>query len=274
MVSRDRYRPDPSAPPDELSPPEAHTAVPPEDVVLLDPADAALSRFRAGSVARAVGRYAHRRADVAFSSAYLEGNTFTLPEVYTLLDGVVPDGKSRDDVLQVLDLADASRTLLSHVEAGQFSLRPETADELNGIIAAHEALDAGIRRIHSSINSDGRGATVNVQGEMFVGLDKTNLARAEVVMAERIGAIDHPVLRAAGYAAFATYLQMYMDGNKRTARYMMDGELMAHGFDAVAIPAARRTEYQDALARMFRTGDTSPYALFLLDVADRGDPVA
>lgn len=258
----------------ELPTPQRHyRAVPPEQVRI--PAESAcdLSRFRAKGIERAMTRYREYRPHFVFSAAHLEGNTITLPEVYTLLDKTTPDGKEVGDVTQVLALGDASEHLLRHVEDGTFRLGPDLADELNGIIARDEALDAGVRRIDSAVNPDGRGATVNVRGDVFVGWDKAQLAAAEPVLAERTSAIKHPVLRGAVYAALSTYAQAYHDGNKRTARYMMDGELLAHGFDAAPIPARRAAEYQDALAAMFAGADTTPYVGFLLDVVDRGDPV-
>lgn len=244
------------------------------DVVLLDESALDLSGIESRTPERAMHRYITRRADFAFSSAYLEGNSFTLPEVYTLLEvGRTPEGKSTADVDQILALTEASECLLDDIESGDFALSLDQADRMNGILARHEALEPGVRRAYSNTNPDGRGATVNVKGDTFIGLDKSQLREAEPILHERIHAIPHPVLRAVNYAALASYLQVYFDGNKRTARYMMDGELMRHGYDAVAIPAARADEYQESVAQMFRTGDTSPYARFLIDVARRSEPV-
>lgn len=263
-------RPEPAL---ELAP-ETHYAVQLEDFDLLPDRAPGLRTPRHRSTARALARYRARRADIAFSGSFLEGNTFTLPEVYTLLEGQVPAGKTEREVDQVLDLARGSEQLLSWVENGDFTLDLERSDQLNAILSAHEVIQPGVRRSRSHINSDGRGATVNLMGEDSIGMDQAELAHAETVLIERAAAIKDPVLRAVNYAAMATYMQMYFDGNKRTARYMADGELVTHGFDAIAIPAARASEYHQALAEMFRTANATPYALFLLDVLHRDDPVA
>lgn len=272
MHRRGRYqeRPEQAV---ELQPLADFYATPLEDLALVQPSEADLSRFAPRGTERACFRYVQRRADFAFSSAYLEGNTFTLPEVYTLLEGTTPTGKRSTDVDQILDLTEASEHLVERVQSSEFAMTLDEADPLNGVISRNEAITPGVRRIHSSVNSDGRGASVNVMGQSFEGLNKAQLEHTESVLAERTSTIDHPLLRGATFAAMMSYMQPYMDGNKRTARYMMDGELMTNGFDAVAIPAARRDEYQNALAEMFRTADTGPYVMFLLDVAHRGDPV-
>lgn len=105
---------------------------------------------------------------------------------------------------------------------------------------------------------------VDVQNDIFMGYRRDELAEVSEMMHEQISSIEHPVTRAINYAAFSSYAQYYFDGNKRTARHMMDGELMAFGYDAVPIPYSKVQQYTHALAAMFRTGELRPYARFLL----------
>lgn len=58
--------------------------------------------FRRTITARALARYEARRAEITFTNAVLEGSTFTLPEVRTLLDGLTPEGKKTTEVLEVM----------------------------------------------------------------------------------------------------------------------------------------------------------------------------
>lgn len=82
----------------------------------------------------------------------------------------------------------------------------------------------------------------------------------------RIETIAHPVARAVTWAAFATYHQFYLDGNKRTGRYTMNAVLMSHGYDAILIPADLKAEYEDALVAAYETGDLTPHIEFLLSL--------
>lgn len=68
----------------------------------------------------------------------------------------------------------------------------------------------------------------------------------------------------ATWAAFATYQQFYLDGNKRTGRYGMNAVLMSHGFDAILIPEHLKAQYEDVLVKSYRTGDLMPHIDFLL----------
>lgn len=45
-----------------------------------------------------------------------------------------------------------------------------------------------------------------------------------------------PRVRALVDASSVIRDQLYFDGNKRTAKLMASGELIAHGFDAIAVP--------------------------------------
>ena len=84
----------------------------------------------------------------------------------------------------------------------------------------------------------------------------------------RIEQIEHPVLRGATWAAFSTYQQFYLDGNKRTGRYVMNAVLMSHGYDAILIPERLKAQYEDALVATYRSGDLTPHIDFLIQLYD------
>lgn len=219
----------------------------------------------------ACARYAAARAGIVHSYAHLEGNPLTPAQVGALLAGAREEPPAADphDVSQALDLAEASAVLEERVLTGGFGLDVAQAEELNGILARHEALLPGVRRSASAANTDGAGATVSVQGDLFLGLSKQELAASEPLLFSRIAQLRRPVVRALNLAAAGAYLQMFWDGNKRTSRFLADGELLAHGFDSIVVPPERKQDYHDAVAALFRSHDVGPYARFLLEVARR-----
>jgi prophage maintenance system killer protein len=85
--------------------------------------------------------------------------------------------------------------------------------------------------------------------------------------------LDYSFEQAIAYFLFAALQQFYFDGNKRTARYMMNGHLMSHGFDAISVPAARRHEFNAGMVEFFTTKDGTGMFRFLVSCraeADRG----
>lgn len=75
-----------------------------------------------------------------------------------------------------------------------------------------------------------------------------------------LGDVRH---RALVYFASATRRQFYVDGNKRTARLMMTGELMSSGYDLVSVPYSRRLEFNNALDVLFDRDDATELLRFL-----------
>jgi hypothetical protein len=78
-----------------------------------------------------------------------------------------------------------------------------------------------------------------------------------------LATVEDPRRRALIYFASATRRQFYLDGNKRTARLMMTGELMSSGYDIVSIPFGRRLEFNNALDTLFSEDDGTELLRFL-----------
>lgn len=124
-------------------------------------------------------------------------------------------------------------------------------------------LEPGTVRGTGSVYGASEGIAVNVMGRVFCGYSDTTTAPALAVAHERCSHIEDVAERALNYAVLVSYVWPFSDGNKRTARFMADGLLMSHGYDAVEIPAVSRREYTRALADMSTRADTGPYVEFL-----------
>lgn len=230
--------------------------------------DAALidfARIRKTSVERSRFRFKNSMPDLVWNAAALEGNTFTLPEVRTLLDGVTIGGKKIEEEEQVLALVDGYTRLDELVGSGAFALSKEVSDDLHGRVAQHEAIEAGSFR---GEGITGGGGTVRLANGGYVdGVPQEKLQERLESTLDFLDALDDPRERALGYFAAATRSQFYFDGNKRTARLMMSGLLMADGYDVVNIPYARRYEFNQTLDTLFADDDATPVMAFIADCA-------
>lgn len=238
-------------------------AAPAEHVEFADLSSRHTEFLSASSTERVLIRYQARLTSLAFNDAALEGNTFTLPEVEAVRTGTVPQGRTEDEINQILALTESSEYLIKIVHGHEFRLDAETSDQLHARIAQFEVIDAGKRRGTGIVSHDD-GVSVNVQGQQFTGYQSRELPHVATVFGARISEMKHPVSRALNYAAAASYAQFYHDANKRTARYLMNGELLAHGFDAIEVPVADEREYHNAAGEMFRSGRLRPYVDYLL----------
>ena len=158
--------------------------------------------------------------------------------------------------------------MLGHVREGTFRLSKAISDDLNGSIAAGEAIEAGHFR--------GEGAAV---GGDFVRLGEGGMYAAPEhgpggsYLAEHFRAgVDYlqrdvadPGHQALLYFPFATLSQFYFHGNKRTARWMMSGHLLAHGFEPIGVPVEARQRWNEAVSTLFVTADATVLLSLLAD---------
>jgi len=76
--------------------------------------------------------------------------------------------------------------------------------------------------------------------------------------------VPGPVEQALGFFLFGALQQFFFDGNKRSARFMMNGLLMSAGIDAISIPAARAQEFNEKMVQFYLTREASGMMAFLL----------
>ncbi|MGB1265825.1 MAG: Fic family protein [Nereida ignava] len=220
------------------------------------------------SVDRSVFRFKQMLAQFVFDASSLEGNPFTFPQVQTLMDGVTVGGHKISDEQQVLNLAAAGKELLSLVKGGNFELNKATFDRLHALVAKEEAWEWGHFR--------GEGKETEVTWPVQLGKDEYWPERTEAgaanlnrIFSEGVGALgaDVPDPRERGLAffLFGALQQFYFDGNKRTSRFMMNGVLMSHGFDAISVPAKRAQEFNENMVRFYLDKDATEMMGFLID---------
>jgi len=206
------------------------------------------------SLERVCFRFYKQLPEFVWDAAVLEGNPFTFPEVKTLLDGITVGGRKLTDQEQVLNLAHSTRRLLALVKSGQFALNKTTFTELNALVARNEALEWGVFR--------GEG-----QEQHYSPLP-TQAAAPELnrVFAQGIAALQPcpPLERALAFFLFGALQQFFFDGNKRTSRLMMNGILLAHGIDALSIPAAAAQAFNEKMVQFYLTKNADDMMQFLL----------
>lgn len=235
-----------------------------------------ISTIPATSTERARYRFTQQLPELLWNTAKLEGNSYTLPEVRTLMDGVTIGGRPISDTQQILALKDAYEHLDNLVRTGTFQLSKDVSDSLHARLARYEALDAGMFRGEGS--SRGGGHVRLSDGTTEPGIEHGEGGQALVALFDQVTAeiqAPHVDPREAAliYFAAATRAQFYFDGNKRTARLMMAGHLMSNGFEAVSIANSRRLELNQALDTLFARNDATPLFRLLATSSIASEPV-
>lgn len=80
-----------------------------------------------------------------------------------------------------------------------------------------------------------RTSGVNIGGAEYIPPKADELNRIFEDGVNRIEKISHPIIRAIVYFLFAAKSQFFFDGNKRTARLVMNGILLNNGYPMLNI---------------------------------------
>ena len=219
------------------------------------------------SIERVGFRFHRMLPEFVWDASVLEGNPFTFPEVKTLLDGVTVGGRKISDQEQVLNLAESSRHLLALVKSGQFALTKVAFTGLHSIVARNEALEWGVFR--------GEGQEANYTPDVSLGEygrytplpTVAGAPKLNQLFKEGLAALDEcqPFEKATAFFLFGALQQFFLDGNKRTSRFMMNGILMSNGIDAISVPAAKAQAFNEKMVRFYLTKDATEMMAFLVD---------
>ncbi len=231
----------------------------------------AIAPGKCGQIQSALFRYRESLAAFVYDACALEDNPMTYPEVQALLEGKTVGGHSPFDQQQACNLGAAAWELSVLIEASRFRMVKDVSDRLHSLVAIGEALDPGHFRgegdplnatMHPSVNlgEDGRHWPLpTVQGA----------AELNRVHSEGVALLESEVAdareRGMAYFLFGALQQFYFDGNKRTARFMMNGVLMAEGVDAITVPAVRRQDFDEEMVRFYVGKDGTEMMRFLIE---------
>jgi len=194
----------------------------------------------------------------AYFSNFIEGTEFAVEEAADIVfKGIIPNERPEDahDVLGtfriISDTADLSR------------LPTRFPDMLDALRRRHAAImesrtDKGPGRFKSFSNR--AGATLFVAPDLVEGTLEQGFSIYR--------SLETPFSRAVFMMFLIAEVHPFADGNGRTARIMMNAELIAAGEERIVIPTVYRLNYLSALKALSQTGH--PEALIrTLDYAQR-----
>ena len=204
-------------------------------------------------VRRACFRVRKVLEEVVYDTVYLENNPFTFPEVKTLMDGVTVGGHRLSDANQVLNQAASWRELLRQVEAGDFTVDAVNFKRLHALVAREEALTWGVFR----------NDRVSVAGTDYQPPDHRELDAVFQRGLSTLSSIADVHERSIATFLFGALNQFFFDGNKRTARLLMNGQLLRAGYDAITIPARRKEEFNRTMTGFYDSRDGTAMFAFL-----------
>lgn len=115
-----------------------------------------------------------------------------------------------------------------------------------------------------------RNGQVFIRKSMHVPLNKDAVRDAMPAFFDLLREETEPAVRVVlGHFMFV-YIHPYMDGNGRTARFLMNVMMAAGGYPWTVIPVSARAAYVEALEQASVGEDIRPFADFLSKLVDEG----
>ena len=207
-----------------------------------------------------------RLPEYVWSTGVLEGNPHTFPEVKMLLDGITTGSRKVTDQQQILHIAQAAKELGGLVASGNFALIKTVSDRLHDALMREDALESGHFRGEGEESNYTPHVGLGDRGEYHPSPTKPGATELNRRFREGVDALAScpPLERGIAYSLFGALHQFYFDGNKRTARNMMNGVLMTNRILSISIPAARALEYNTKMLDFYMSRDASQMIDFML----------
>ena len=196
-----------------------------------------------------------------YNSNAIEGNALTLKETKVVLEGIAIGGKTMREHLEAIN----------HKEAIEF------LEEL--VQDNNELSEIDIKNIHAIVlkgidnENAGRYRTENViiSGASHIPPDAIIVPESMEKLIYRYDEWKekyHPIIVAALLHAEFVKIHPFIDGNGRTARLLMNFEVMKNGYPPIIIKNEERHKYYDALDVGALTGDYTDFVKMVTKQAE------
>lgn len=194
-----------------------------------------------------------------YNSNAIEGNTLTLSETRVVLEnGITVKGKSLKDHLETINHKEAIEFIEDLVqnkeELSEYVIKSIHHLILKGI----DSFNAGKYREENILISGAKhipSMYINVPFEM-----------QKLMEQYKLWSDLHPVIRACYLHGEFVKIHPFIDGNGRTARLLLNFELIKNGYPAVIIKNENRAEYHDALDKAHITNDYTDFIKIICDL--------
>jgi Fic family protein len=190
--------------------------------------------------------------DWTYNSNAIEGNTLTISETKVVLEGITIGGKSVTEHLEAINHKEAIEYIETIIKEKK-DLTEWTLKNIHQLIL--KDIDDHNAGKYRNENVTISGATHLPPNHMII----SELMQKLFVEYEKEWNRYHPVIKACLLHGEFVKIHPFIDGNGRTARLLLNFELMKYGYTPIIITKDRRSEYYEALDLAHTTLDYSKF---------------
>ncbi|MFH1047996.1 MAG: Fic family protein [Patescibacteria group bacterium] len=175
--------------------------------------------------------------ELSWKSARIEGNTYSLIDTEVLLkQNQEAKGHEKREATEIINHKKAIDYVLEN--RGEFSeLNLESIIKLHGILTANLDIATGVR-----------SGGVGIVGTNYRPLgSQADIEKALRKFVELVNEIEQPIEKAFAAVMLTSYIQPFFDGNKRTARILGNGILLAHEMAPLSYRSVDEASYKKGI---------------------------
>lgn len=193
--------------------------------------------------------------DLSWKSSQIEGNTYSLLETELLLkEKLTAQGKTKDDAVMLLNHKEAIDFIVEHNDY----LSPLSVSRIEDI---HSILMKEL-----SVERNIRTGKVGISGTNYTPLDNEfQIKDALYEMCKLINKKDSVFEKAFLALILLSYIQPFVDGNKRTARIVSNAILMANKHCPLSFRTVDSLDYKKAMLVFYEQNNVQPMKQIFID---------
>ena len=187
--------------------------------------------------------------DLSWKSSQIEGNTYTLLETERLLkEKETAEGKPKDDAIMLLNHKEALNFILANPDY-VVPLTVRGIEDIHSILIKDLGVDRNIRQ-----------RRVGISGTNYKPLDNEHQIREALNdMCELINSKEDVFEKSLLALVLLSYIQAFVDGNKRTARIVSNAILIAHAHCPISFRTVDSVEYKKAMLIFYEQNNISAF---------------
>ena len=193
--------------------------------------------------------------DLSWKSSQIEGNTYSLLETERLLrEKETASGKTKDEAIMLLNHKDALDFILDVPDYLQ-PLKVNRIEDIHSILTKELGVERNIRH-----------RRVGITGTNYRPLDNEFQIREALEDSVRLINSKSVVFDKALLAlVLLSYIQAFTDGNKRIARIVSNGILIANGYCPISFRTVDSIDYKKAMLLFYEQNNIAAFKRIFID---------
>lgn len=193
--------------------------------------------------------------DLSWKSSQIEGNTYSLLETERLLrEKQTANGKTKEEAIMLLNHKDALDFILDAPDYLK-DLTVSRMENIHALLIKDLGVERNIRR-----------RRVGITGTNYTPLDNEfQIREALEDTARLINGKSNIFEKALLALVLLSYIQAFTDGNKRTARIVSNGILIANGYCPISFRTVDSIDYKKAMLMFYEQNNITAFKHIFID---------